>query len=69
MIESLTQYGVPGIMVFLILREVFGFIRGRNGNNPVAKMAKAIERLTGAIETDRLLSTERHQAVMRELKD
>lgn len=69
MIETLTEYGVPGIIALLILREVFGFVKGRNGNNAIEKMAKAIERLTGAIETDRLLATERHQTLLRELKD
>ena len=34
MTEALTNVGVPGIAVYLILREVFGFIsKKRNGRN------------------------------------
>lgn len=31
----ISEYGVPGIVVFLILRDVFSFIKGRsNGSSP-----------------------------------
>lgn len=37
MTDHLTQVGVGGIFVLLVLREVFGFISGKNGKAPVAR--------------------------------
>ena len=35
--ETLTQVGVGGIIVILVLREVFGFMKNRNGSTPITK--------------------------------
>lgn len=33
--EPISAYAVPGIAVYLILKEVFGYIRNRNGNGRI----------------------------------
>ena len=56
-VDNLTDIGVSGILVVLVLREVFGFLRKRNGVS-LAGVAETI----GRIETDlATLKTENHE--------
>jgi hypothetical protein len=34
MTDPLTTVGVPGILAYLLIREVFGFVKRRNGRSP-----------------------------------
>lgn len=62
MTEVLTNVGVPGIAVFLILREVFGFIskrrNGSNGQCPSALQRRHGETLAGHDQSLRGICTD-----------
>ena len=75
--NEITQYGVPGIIALMILKEVFSFVKNkRNGSGgcspefkAIEKMATGISELTNAIKADRQLSTERHRTVIDAIRD
>lgn len=74
--NELTQYGVPGIIALMILKEVFSFMKNkRNGYNPnnqskaIERMAIGIAELTSAVKADRQLATERHRTVIDAIRN